>query len=220
MSKVEALKLVANYSGKVLNHSMDAKKIVKTLSKENELVGELFKNRLNRDGVDVGIISKAIDKDLLVKGNVASNITAKFLESVKKESFWNRLKRISSSKINSLIYPEKVNSQNYIQKVRTKSVPTQEAIEKSFPIDFAKMEEANRVGGYYDRTKVKDALAGFTHGTKVEPVTTTSRKTIDVINEMNNVEKIEALAKAEATGTLAPETLARRSEIFDTFYSA
>ena len=97
--------------------------------------------------------------------------------------------------------------------LRAKSVPTQEYINKSFTIDFSRMDAVNKDGGFYDRRQVADALAGFTKGEKIKPVVTRSENTADVINRINNIDTIDALRRAEITGELTPQMLAKRQDM-------
>ena len=98
-------------------------------------------------------------------------------------------------------------------KLSSKSVPTQEYIDKSFNIDFNRMEAVGKDGGFYDRKKVADALVGFTRNEKIQHVRVTSEKTADVINRMNNIDTVDALRKAEITGELSPQMVAKRQDM-------
>lgn len=99
------------------------------------------------------------------------------------------------------------------------SVPTQKAVDDSFTVNFDRLSEVNKNGGYYDRKNVADALAGFKHGEKVESVITTSVPTREAVEQLNKVELVEQLKRAEITGQLTPEMTAKRLDMLEAISS-
>jgi len=97
--------------------------------------------------------------------------------------------------------------------LKAESVPTQQAIDNSFNVNFSRMEKVNKDGGFYDRKKVLDALVGFKHGTPIEHVKIESVPTLQAIEKLNNIKLVEQLKEAEALGQLTPEMLAKRKDV-------
>ncbi len=97
--------------------------------------------------------------------------------------------------------------------LKAESVPTQQAIDNSFGINFARMDEVNKHGGFYDRSRVMDALFGFKHGTPIEHIQIKSVPTMEAIEKLNRVHLIEQLKEAEVLGQLTPGMLAKRKDV-------